>query len=321
MTSLPKAVLYYSESNCWSDATMIALAEKGYTSDELDKKIVDISKGENLILPYLRINIKGTVPTLVVPFQDSLSGDVESRYKALSDPKAIIDFLDEARGSVSRTRTTSTAPAPALRPATVAYSAVTTALREILHSEEVSPDRLALLNARDEESLKTLAITKEPILKGIQQTLVQCLADADAGTIQASEKVKSFWRQKLSDTEELLQVLQAADKETESLNETARKEREEFLQKAKTIWQVTVKETCVKVNQDIIGPYVLGDQFSVADISLGSWLRMMVQLAGATATDDDGVQKLEAYIGGGLSLDKLTVFWAQVKERASWKTL
>ncbi|KAJ7071053.1 hypothetical protein C8F01DRAFT_1108877, partial [Mycena amicta] len=321
MASLPKAVLYYSPDSVWSDAVALALAEKGYSPDELDRRIVNLSKGENLTVTYLRLNIKGTVPTLVVPFRDSLADDVESRYKALTDPKAIIDFLDQSRSPISRTRTTSTQPAPTLRPATVAYAAATSALLDIIHADDVSPERLALLNARDHKSLKTLATTTEPFVAGIQKTLAQCLAEAEAGSIQASDKVKTFWRSRLGECEELLAVLRSADKADAELDATAQKQREDYLKKAKTAWEVDVKAACIKLNQDIIGPYALGEQFSIADISLAAWLRKIVQLAGGGA-GDEGLATLEGHIGGGFVFEKgskLSIFWENARDRASWK--
>ncbi|KAJ7103554.1 hypothetical protein B0H15DRAFT_942974 [Mycena belliarum] len=336
--SVPKAVLYYSPDSVWSTAVLLALEEKGYADDELVRKVVDLAKGENFSVSYLRLNLKGTVPTLVVPFRDSLGDDVESRYKAVTDPKAIIALLDQSRSPLSRTRTTSTAPAPSLAPATVAFSAASSALLDILHDEEVSPDMLMLVNARDAASLKTLAQNALPVVAGRQKALAQCLSDSEAGSIQASEKVKQFWRQKLSETQNYLSVLKNADREDAELDAQGKTKRAEFFGEAKAAWEVTLKDTIARLNKEIIGPYALGDQLSIADLSLAAWIRSLVILAGGALTDDGvaAIGKLEAHIGGGFSLpkdfkvvdarrkgdaevSKLAGFWEAMGERASWK--
>jgi hypothetical protein len=42
---------------------------------------------------FLRLNPKATVPTLVVPFRDSVADDAETRYKALTDTKVDNNLL------------------------------------------------------------------------------------------------------------------------------------------------------------------------------------------------------------------------------------
>jgi len=302
---------------------------------EVDRKIVDLAKGENFSVSYLRINLNGTVPTLVVPFRDSLSEDVESRYKALTDKKAIFELLDKSRSPLSRTRTTSTAPSPSLAPATIAFSAASSALLDVLHADQVSPDMLMFFNARDGASLKTLAKNIVPVLTGRQKALAECISETEAGNIQASEKVKKFWRDKQGETEALLAVLLAADKEEAALDATGKTKRAEFFNQSKNAWEVAVKDTVLKLNKDIIGPYALGDQLSIADLSLAAWIRGVVMLAGGEAGDDGSVAigKLEGYCGCELPKDfqlvdvrrkdaavsKLAAFWDAMSERESWK--
>ncbi|KAJ7786284.1 hypothetical protein B0H16DRAFT_1489923 [Mycena metata] len=334
-TTVPKAVLYHSPHSVWSSAVLLALEEKGYAEDEVDLKLVDLAKGENFSVSFLRLNLKGTVPTLVVPFKDSLSDDVESRYKAVTDPRAIVNLLDQSRSPLSRTRTTSTAPAPSLAPATVAFSTTSNALLDILHAEAVSPDALTLINARDSASLKTLASKILPQLVGRQKALKECISEAEAGKIQASEKVKKFWRDKEAEMAVLLAVLGAADKEESALDSDEKAKRAEFFAKATGAWNA-VKDALVKVNKELIGPYALGDQLSLVDISLAAWVRSVVLLAGAAPGDDGStaVGKLEGFVGIGLPKDfqvvdvrrqetaavsKLGGFWDAMSERASWK--
>lgn len=42
---------------------------------------------------YLRLNSKGTVPTLVVPLANTTSSEVDTKYKAICDTKGILEFL------------------------------------------------------------------------------------------------------------------------------------------------------------------------------------------------------------------------------------
>lgn len=56
---LAKACLYYWSTSVWSAVALLAIAQKGYGPDEIDMKIVDINKSENLHPSYLRINPKG----------------------------------------------------------------------------------------------------------------------------------------------------------------------------------------------------------------------------------------------------------------------
>ncbi|KAJ7293555.1 hypothetical protein C8J57DRAFT_1269344 [Mycena rebaudengoi] len=311
-SSVPKAVLYYAKDSVWSRAALLALAEKGYGDDEVDRKL------------YLRISPKGTVPALVVPFKDSLAGDVESRYKAITDTKALIEFLDKSRSPLSRTNTTSTAPAPSLAPATVAFSAASSTTIDILHAA-ISPDTLMFINARDDAALKTLAETAVPILSGRKKALDANLANTEA---QVSEKVKAFWREQHTETVELLGVLLDAEKSDGKMA---------FFAKAKAAWQTSVKDVVEKLNKNIIGPYVLGDQLSLADLHLCAFLQRLVVLAGGSAQDDGStaVGRVESAIGDGFVLAKdfqvvdvrrkesaavsrVAGFWDAMRERVSW---
>ncbi|KAJ7244775.1 hypothetical protein B0H12DRAFT_1128733 [Mycena haematopus] len=336
--AVPKAVLYYSPDSAWSSAVLLALHEKGYADDEVDLKVVDLSKGENFSVSFLRLNAKATVPTLVVPFRDSVADDAETRYKALTDTKAIINLLEQSRSPMSTSRTTSTAPAPSLAPATIAFSVTSSTLLDILHADEVSPETLTFTNARDSASLKTLAKTAVPLLVGRQKALAECISDSEAGKVQASEKVKRFWHDKQIETEQLLAVLLAADKEEATLDATDKTKRAEFFARAKDVWEVAVKDAVVKLNKEMIGPYALGDQLSVVDLSLAPWLRTVVMLAGGSVSEDGStvIGKVEKHLGGdfalakdfhvadarqkdGAAVSKLAGYWDAMRERASWK--
>ncbi|EIW86748.1 hypothetical protein CONPUDRAFT_115396 [Coniophora puteana RWD-64-598 SS2] len=327
---IPKAVLYYDPSSATSYAARLAIVEKGYGDDEIDYKIVDSTKGEEFYPSFLRISPKGNLPALVVPLQKTLSPEVESRYKAITD--AIIEFLDKSRSTTSRTGTTSSAPAPSLSPATVSFSSVTAKLVEEVYTEGVSPESLKLYNARDDASLKALASSLLPTLKGRQAALDACLEDSDG----ISEKTKTFWRDNKTATEKLEKILSAGS--------FSGSDAEEYLAYAKKSWEVTLPTVLITLNKDMTGPFALGDQISVADVHIFAWLVQLVRLCGGSLNldGDAAIKELEKHIGAGFVLpedfltspmvagvgseqprlrSRLAVFWDAMKERPSSKRL
>jgi len=342
---LPKASLYYYPKSIWCSVVLLALEEKGYGDDEIDLKMVDLSKGENYLTSYLRINPKATVPTLVVPLETTLSPDIESRYKAIQDTKAIVEFLDKSRSTQSRTHTTSNAPSPSLTPATIAFSAASNKLIGLLHSETANPNLLLYLNARDDASLRALASERLGMLQARRDTLQRLIDDNARAEVRVSEKTRQLWEAKKVETEQLLDVYADAEKDAGALDGQAAKKREEYFALAKEAWK-SLREVFPPLLQEMIGPYVLGDQLSIADLHLAAWLARLGKLSGAEVSDDGStlVRKLEEHIGDGFSLPKdfsvaearrragvvtdtesterqsrLAAFWDAVRERGSFK--
>ncbi|KAG1749965.1 uncharacterized protein EDB91DRAFT_1235415 [Suillus paluster] len=295
---IPKAVLYYSPHSVWY--------EKGYGEDEVDLKVVDIDKGEEFSPTFLRLSPKAMVPTLVVPLRGSLASDVASRFKAISDTKALIEFLDKSRSATSHTHTTSTAPAPSLSPATVAFASASSKIIGAIQADEVSPDHLQHLNARDQAF---------PILESRRAAIVGYLAECENESIRMSEKTKAFWQERKIEVEMTLSIFNGHDVDG-------------YLARSKEMWE-------------LIGPYALGDQVSIADIHLSAWLSHLVRLAGGSPSDDGDVaiKKVEKHIGNGfvfpedflssafspfteekpVARSKLAAFWDAMKTRSSWK--
>ncbi|KAG6911980.1 hypothetical protein DXG01_000228 [Tephrocybe rancida] len=338
-STIPKAVLYYSPNSVWSAAVLLTLEEKGYGIDEIDRKQVDLANGGNYSLTFLRLNSKGTVPTLVVPMQNTLGDGVESRYKALTETEAIIDFLDKSRSAMSRTRTTSQAPAPALRPATIEFSTKTKTIIDALHSEEGNPNHLGFVNARNDVALRTLAADKLQRFTRIEKALSQYISDAEQDKLHVSAKTKTFWQEKKAAVTGLLAVIENGNTADAELTADALSKREQFYAEARKSWEVNLKAVLDKVNSEVIGPYSLGDQLSIADLHLASWLARLVKLSGGVYEDDGdkAIEKLEVHIGGGFALAKdfevedgqgktvkhrkLSAFWDAVKTRGSWKNV
>ncbi|EMD42081.1 hypothetical protein CERSUDRAFT_110630 [Gelatoporia subvermispora B] len=343
--SVPKAALYYYPVSIWASVALLTLEEKGYGPDEVDLKDVDLSKGENFQPAYMRINQNATVPTLVVPLQDTLSSDIESRYKALQDTKTIVEFLDKSRSTMSRTHTTSSAPSPSLSPATIAFSTLCNKIVELLHSEEASPF-LITHYARDVTGLREIASARLGYFTARLQKLDQLIADSQADRIRASEKTRIFWEGKREILERLRAIYADAEKDTVDLDETARTRREQYFAIGRKAWSNT-KNVLIQLSKDIIGAYSLGDQLSIADMHLAPWFTRLAKISGATAVDDGNtvVRKIEAHVGQGLTLPRdlsmaearrrigvpavesdadeqqarLAAFWDAIRERPSWK--
>lgn len=346
MSALPKAALYYSPQSIWASVPLLALEEKGYGNDEIDLKQVDISKGENFEPTYLRLNPAGTVPTLVVPLDKTLSPEIESRYKAVQDTKAIVELLDKSRSAQSRTNTTSSAPSPSLAPATIAFSAASNQIIDLLHGQVADPNALFYMNARSEGELQALAKQLMPFLMGRHDTLSKLLSDSDTGTVHVSEKTKAFWQLKKIATDKFLQVFEQAEKSGADLADEELQRREEYLISSQAAW-TGLKDVLITLNQAVLGPYTLGDQLSIADLHLAAWIARIALLCGATASENgtNVLGKIEAHVGDAFTLpkefsvaearrraglpastvespehqSKLAAFWDTMKERPSWK--
>jgi glutathione S-transferase len=328
------------------------LEEKGYGKDELDLKLVDLSQGENFSPAFLRLNPIGTVPTMVVPLENTLSTDMESRYKAITDTEAIVAFLDKSRSVMSHTHTTSAAPAPALSPATVALSSTAKSIIALVHSSPASPELLFYFNARDSTTLKTVSPSVSGFLKGRKGAVERYLAEDEANEIRVSEKTRKFWLEKKDATVDLLVALDESDKSESELSEAGKKAREEYFENTKAAWQVGLALVLTKLSSELIGPFALGEQISIVDVHLGAWLHELVTLSGGDARGNGiaAISRLEEYIGGGFALakedavpavsaaaprpssnpvtsakgteppkSKLAVLWDALTERPSWQ--
>jgi len=261
---------------------------------------------------------------------NTLSENVESRYKALTETQAIIDFLDKSRSASSRTHTTSTAPAPSLAPATVAFNTRSKNVISNLHSVDANPNHLRYFNARTEEELRLLAIETTSTLVRKQQVLDKYISDAERDSTYAPAKTVKLWKEKSVANKLLLEVVESAAKPYAELDQEAKEKRDNFYEEARRAWEA-VKPVLHKINEEIVGPFSLGDQLAVTDLHLASWLARLVKLSGGTAADDGetAVRKLESHIGGGYAIisetqtegyhSKLAAIWDTLKARDSWK--
>ncbi|THH01810.1 hypothetical protein EW026_g956 [Hermanssonia centrifuga] len=236
--------------------------------------------------------------------------------------------------------------APALTPATIAFSTASNKVIELLHSEPADPNALLYVNAKDDASLRQLAQQLLPFLTSKGDALEKLIEENKTSQIHVSEKTAQFWELKKLAVVSILDVMQDADKDTAQLEGPAAKKREDYFRTAQVSW-AALKEVLIQLHKEIIGPYVLGDQISVADLHLAAWLARIAKLSSATGSEEgnDVVNKIEAHIGGSFSLPKdfsvaearrraglpstnvspterqsrFAAFWDAIRERPSWK--
>jgi glutathione S-transferase len=222
-------------------------------------------------------------------------------------------------------------------------------IEDILHSAAADPETLHYFNARDEAALRVLSTDLLPSLQQRQQTLAKYLLQAASpgadgvvpeGALRVSEKVKKLWVDRLDAIGLVGVVLSDAEKPEAALDEAAKAKRDSFFKSAKLAWEGNLVQVLVQLDKEIEGPFVLGDQFSIADLHLAGWFTHVVKLAGGSASDDGStiVKKLEAHIGGGFAFPqtflseqarrensttggqaKLGAFWDAARQRPSWK--
>jgi hypothetical protein len=232
-----------------------------------------------------------------------------------------------------------------LSPATVAFANASNKIIDSIQADEVSPDHLLHLNARDRASLQELGKSLVPILESRRAAIVRYLTDCEHETMRMSEKTKAFWREKQAEEETALSVFSANDIDG-------------YLSRARNMWEITIPSVLTRVSEELIGPYALGswrscfyrfmitqrqnlgDQVSIADIHLSAWLSHLVKLAGGSPSDDGdiAIKRVEKHIGNefvfpkdflssafspfteekAVARSKLAAFWDAMKSRYSW---
>lgn len=84
MDSTRKTLYVYSKAS-WPSAPWLAVYALGY--EDIDIEDVDLAAGANFDPGFLKINPKGTVPTLVIPGEETLVGTVDTlRYIIANAP-------------------------------------------------------------------------------------------------------------------------------------------------------------------------------------------------------------------------------------------
>ncbi|KAG8720968.1 hypothetical protein FRC09_008689 [Ceratobasidium sp. 395] len=295
----PKATLYVYEGSVWAGAATWAVEEKGYGEDEIETRQVDV----------------GTVPTLVAPLSNTLDASSETKYRALTDTKSVLEFLDKSRSALSKTHTTSQKPAPSLTPATIEASSLSSQLIELVHADENDPNFLQIA-AKNEPELKTKAdgFLGKVFVAGRAKAMDEYLAQEDL-----IPKIKAILEEKKKNAAFLNAVYGGS---------ASQAEKNAFFTKSKEAWEVAVPKALATLESNIVGPLTLGDQISLADIHVGVWLtKVLACVAGKDGTDPTKWADIPS--GPGLaeavgSKDfkvgpKVTAFWNEIITRDGFK--
>ncbi|KEP49012.1 glutathione S-transferase, amino-terminal domain protein [Rhizoctonia solani 123E] len=313
MTAPPKAVLYTFNLSVWAAAAEWAVEEKGYGEDELEFRTVDVVKGETFAPSFLRINPKGTIPTLVAPLSNTLDSASETKYRALTDTVSVLDFLDKSRSNLSKTHTTSQKPAPALSPATVEASGLSTTLIKQVHDPEVDPNFL-IVASKDESELteKSNGFVGKTYVLGRAKAMEEYLATEDL-----IPKIQKILQEKKAQQAPLVALFSG---------KASKGDKEAFFAKSKEAWEVAIPKALAALESSIVGPYTLGDQLSLADLHVGVWLARLVHLAtDGTATDPKKWPELLSTLAKPIASaefkvgPKVTAFWNEIITRDAFK--
>lgn len=158
-TPQSKAVLYSFPGSVWASVPRLCLVEKGYEAHDVEIKTVNLLLGENFSPAYLRINPKATLPTLVVPLAETMSSEMDTKFRAITSTREVLKFLDQSRSAHildQRGENATANPAPVLAPATVEGNAIAEKFLEMVHGMEADPNFL-LLAAKSPEDVKKQA--------------------------------------------------------------------------------------------------------------------------------------------------------------------
>ncbi|KZS96016.1 hypothetical protein SISNIDRAFT_483421 [Sistotremastrum niveocremeum HHB9708] len=320
---LAKAVLYYFPKSIWSQIPLLTLHEKGYGEEEIDLKIVDLSKGLNYEPAYARINPSGTVPCLVVPLEKTLAPGIENKYKALTDSTAIAEFLDKSRSTTSKTHTVSSAPSPMLSPATMASANTSSTIISLLHSSDLEVIKL-VTSARNIDELRKKANGLPGATVKIRTETLQHNLETQGANVNV--RVKEMWTARLAKYKPIYDVFAAAPKEENELTPEQKTARDEWFSQSDALWEGEVKRLLATLEKEIIGPYALGDQLSLADLHLAAYITRLVTLSGGDGSKSgiDSIAKhaSSSAAGGHVTIGpKVRGYWEAIIERESWKKI
>jgi hypothetical protein len=150
-----------------------------------------------------------------------------------------------------------------LAPATIAFSAASEAIVNIINSPAADPNVLWHLQARNDAELVRAADAVLPFLAGRRSALSRHLAaaaDEDASFV-ASEKTRTFWTVKLAATDAFIAVFEHARTPREQLAPEDAAKRDEYFGQAKVAWETGLKEALLALSNQVIGPLSLGKPY------------------------------------------------------------
>lgn len=116
---------------------------------------------------------------------------------------------------------------------------------------------------RDEESLKKQGPIHHAIIKGRYDTACRWLERSVGGEVAVTEKIKALWAQKKVEVAGLIEVLGKAEIPSAELNEEDAANRQNYLAASKEAWEVGLKEVLIRLEKEVMGPFVLGKRHSL----------------------------------------------------------
>ncbi|SCV70997.1 BQ2448_3759 [Microbotryum intermedium] len=271
---LPKATLYYFGGSVWAAVPLLCAEEKGFGPDVLEKRSVDLLNGDNFSPAYLTINPRGSVPTLVAPYEHTTTPDLPTKYKALTDSIEICQFLD------SSTSRSTTFQSPSLTPATVQGSSESKFWVEHVHGPDAADPNAFLMSFRtdDERKAKNAHLPGE-FLRGRQRALEKYAKEAG----ERDTRLAAFYDNKIKENGSLLAMYEG------------KVDASPFIETSNGMY-VALGKTIALLEKSLRAAYLVGDQVSLADLHVGTYLaRIFASLGAKSITDVDGaIEKLDA---------------------------
>ncbi|KAL1411107.1 hypothetical protein Q8F55_002057 [Vanrija albida] len=323
--STPKAILYCWPTSVLSTIPRLCLHEKNYGDDEYVLHHVDITKGDNFSLPYLRLTIPlATVPTLAVPVADTPntpsntpSSDDDPKYRYLCDTASICAFIDDCKPPTWSPGSTSK-PVPVLFPVIAREKELTDLLVALVRDPYVDPNFLDLAARDAQELAMKLSGTQGTMLATRRLALKRYvhMAHDDLALLSPVPALKSWEQQAVN----LLEDKAAANQALFDIysGDLALDRQPEFFEVSRAAWTVHVSGTLSKLEQSMVGPFALGDNLSIADCYIIAWLTRVVSLCQGNP-GPSGIQALEPNLGGHRIGAKLVAFWQHWVQRKSFR--
>ncbi|KAK4049035.1 hypothetical protein OIV83_004396 [Microbotryomycetes sp. JL201] len=289
----------------WASVPLLTAAEKGYTDDVLEKRIVDLAVAYNgLDVTKLFNGPTGTVPALVAPFEHTVNPEVPTKFKSLADSVEIAKFLDESTLSPASSHS-----APKLSPATVQGSTDEKYFIELVHKPDAPDPNFLLLSLRNDEERKGKnANLPGNFLRGRQTALEQYQKETkDSG----SAAFQSFYENKIKENGGLLAIYEG------------KADAAGFYKLSQDAW-ANLSKLVTLLESKLAAQYLVGDQLSLADIHVGAYFARIFAVAGAEkvseVTDGTAVNKLNAQLVNGVKVGpKLEQYLKTLFERQSFQ--
>ena len=255
--------------------------------------------------------------------------------------QTIADFLDQAR-NVNTHSTTSSLPAPSLRPATIDSKTLSDSLISLVHMPTVDPNFLFLSARTPEELAEKRKSPAGSFIKDRQTALQRYIRE---GETIAQNKLDSAGQGADAFEQKTVQFLK--EKYTANLllsniyDGTAGQDIEKgFYEAGNKAWSKSLPDVLTELEGRIKGVHALGDHVvsagvagtpttvslnlhpllqSLADLHIISFLARLVEICGGK-TDADGIATIEEQIGTGFKIgEKVQAFWTTWTGRESFQ--